>query len=81
MAEKAHADDDVAFKGESFLNLKELVLEAGATAEGYDFELADHRLMLSSICFYATRHHFESRPRFRELFSTNGRIFGSFSLF
>ena len=42
MAEKANADDDVSFQGETLLSLKELVLEPCAAAEGYDFKLADH---------------------------------------
>ena len=46
MAEKAYADDNVAFQGETFLSLKELVIEACATAEGYDFELSDHQLII-----------------------------------
>ena len=42
MAEKADADDDVAFKSQALLRFKELVLEAGAAAKGYDFVFADH---------------------------------------
>ena len=45
MAEEADTDDDVAFEGETLLGLKEIVLEARAAAEGYDFELADHDLL------------------------------------
>ena len=33
MAEKANADDDVSFQGETLLSLKELVLEPCAAAE------------------------------------------------
>lgn len=49
MAEKANADDDVSFQGETLLSLKELVLEPCAAAEGNDFELADHDYMIKRI--------------------------------
>jgi hypothetical protein len=42
VTEEADADDDVAGKGKAFLGLKELVFEAGAAAEGYDWIFADH---------------------------------------
>lgn len=48
VAEEADADDDVSFEGETFLGLKELVLEARAPAEGYDFVLADHVVIFFS---------------------------------
>ena len=42
MAEKADADDDVARKGQAFLGLKVLLLEARAAAEGYDGVFVGH---------------------------------------
>ena len=42
MAEEADTDDDVAGEGEAFLRLQELLLEACAAAEGYDWIFADH---------------------------------------
>ena len=38
----AGAAADVAFKGEAYLRFEELLLEARAAAEGYDFVGADH---------------------------------------
>ena len=46
MSEKADADDDVAFEGQALLRFQELLLEAGASAEGYDGVFADHRSIL-----------------------------------
>ena len=42
VAEEPDTDDDVAFKGETLLRFKELIFEAGAAAQGYDFIFADH---------------------------------------
>ena len=47
MTEKADTDDDVAFQGETFLGLKELLLEARAAAEGYDLVFTDHKLLVA----------------------------------
>ena len=42
VAEKGYADDDVAFEGKALLRFDELVLEAGATAQGDYWELSYH---------------------------------------
>lgn len=42
MSEQADADDDVPFKGQLLLRLKELLFEAGTAAQGDDFVFADH---------------------------------------
>ena len=42
MSEQANGDDDIPFKGESLLNIKVLLLELRAAAEGYYFVFADH---------------------------------------
>ena len=36
VAEQAHTNDDVARQSQPLLRVKELVFEAGTTAEGYD---------------------------------------------
>ena len=43
MAEEPDADDDVSFEGKAFLRFNELVFEASAAAEGYDFVWALHQ--------------------------------------
>ena len=42
VTEEADADYYVAFKGEAFLRLKELLFKACAAAQGYYFVFADH---------------------------------------
>ena len=42
VAEETHADDDVAFEGKALLRFDELVLEAGAAAQGDYWELSNH---------------------------------------
>ena len=42
VAEKAHGDNDIAFKSKALLGFQELLLEAGAAAQGYDFVFSDH---------------------------------------
>ncbi len=46
MAKESDVDDNIAFKCQAFLRFKELVLETGAAAEGYNFVFADHRLVI-----------------------------------
>ena len=48
MAEEFDAD----FQGETFLRLKELILEAGASAEGYDGEFAYHSTSRDLFLFF-----------------------------
>ena len=43
VAEEPDADDDVSFEGKAFLRFNELVFEASAAAEGYDFVWALHQ--------------------------------------
>ena len=45
VAEKANGDNDITIQGQAFLSLKKLFLEAGASAQGYDFVFADHMLL------------------------------------
>ena len=49
VAEEADADDDVAFEGQTLLSFEELLLEACASAEGNDFELPDHGLIVINL--------------------------------
>ena len=44
VAEETHADDDVAFEGKALLRFDELVLEAGAAAQGDYWELSYHNV-------------------------------------
>ena len=45
VSEQSDGDDDVAFKGQSFLCFQILLLELRAAAEGYYFVFADHGLL------------------------------------
>ena len=51
VAEEAHADDDVAFEGEAFLRFDELILEAGAAAQGDYGELSYHKTVIKRLFF------------------------------
>ena len=47
VTEQSDGDDDVAFKGQSFLCFQILLLELRAAAEGYYFVFADHGLLFN----------------------------------
>ena len=52
VAEEAHADDDVAREGQALLRFHELILEAGAAAEGYDGVFAVHIALLTGRLWF-----------------------------
>ena len=51
VTEQANGDDDVSFKGQSFLSFQILLLEFSTAAEGYYFVFADH----GNVIIYISR--------------------------
>ena len=47
MTEQTNRNDDITFKGQSFLSFYILLLELRAAAEGYYFVFADHELLFN----------------------------------
>ena len=52
VAKEADANDDIPLQRQTLLRLKELVLETGAAAQGYDFVFAYHGVSYNSFRVY-----------------------------
>ena len=66
MAEQADTDDDVTRKGQTLLGLKELVLEAGAAAEGYDGVFADNGVDVLGIRKFTKNSSYNNSGRWED---------------
>ena len=51
MPEEADGDHDVPLERQPLLHLQELLLEARAAAEGYDFVVAAHEVIILVLSF------------------------------